>query len=284
MHHRIGRLLLILLSGINLSCQLAPEPVKVIDTSPVTSSIDVEPDSIQTIHVIVALCDNKYQGIVPVPAGIGNGQNPKTNLYWGAGYGVFNFFKKSADWILIRHDKTDRQKMGDSVVLERALFRNRHHPVYLLAEAYDGREIKQAIIDFLAMANGRHERPYPVSDSSALPFGGQSDLVAFIGHNGLMDFDIRTPDPPNTDNTRDAIVLACYSKNYFSNYIRSARAHPVLWSTHLMAPEAYVLHDALREWCKEKPAESIRMAAARAYAKYQRCSLSAAQKLLVAGF
>jgi hypothetical protein len=284
MHHRTGRLLLLLLSGINLSCQSAPEPAKLSETNPAISSIAVKPDSIQTIHVIVALCDNKYQGIVPVPAGIGNGQNPQTNLYWGAGYGVFNFFKKSADWILVRHDKTDRQKMGDSVVLERALFRNRQHPVYLLAEAYDGREIKQAIIDFLAMANGRHERPYPVPDSSALPFGGQSDLVAFIGHNGLMDFDIPTPDPPNTDNTRDAIVLACYSKNYFSNYIRSARARPVLWSTHLMAPEAYVLHDALREWCKEKPAESIRMAAARAYAKYQRCSLSAAQKLLVAGF
>ena len=33
------------------------------------------------IHVFVALCDNKYQGIVPVPKAIGNGQYPANNLY-----------------------------------------------------------------------------------------------------------------------------------------------------------------------------------------------------------
>ena len=37
----------------------------------------------KTIHVLVALCDNKYQKIVPVPQAIGNGQDPKNNLYWG---------------------------------------------------------------------------------------------------------------------------------------------------------------------------------------------------------
>jgi hypothetical protein len=46
------------------------------------------------IHVFVALCDNKYQGIVPVPAKIGNGQDPLNNLYWGAAYGIKSFFKK----------------------------------------------------------------------------------------------------------------------------------------------------------------------------------------------
>jgi len=35
--------------------------------------------------VFVALADNFNQGIVPVSAKLGNGDNPKTNLYWGAG-------------------------------------------------------------------------------------------------------------------------------------------------------------------------------------------------------
>ncbi|MGC6431949.1 MAG: hypothetical protein ACON5F_12965 [Jejuia sp.] len=39
---------------------------------------------VKTIHVYVALCDNINQGIVPVPAKLGNGQDPKNNLYWGA--------------------------------------------------------------------------------------------------------------------------------------------------------------------------------------------------------
>ncbi|WP_176700834.1 hypothetical protein [Gilliamella sp. Fer4-1] len=38
----------------------------------------------KVIHVLVALCDNKYQKIVPVPKAIGNGQDPKSNLYWGS--------------------------------------------------------------------------------------------------------------------------------------------------------------------------------------------------------
>jgi len=39
-------------------------------------------------HVVVALCDNVHQGIVPVPRALGNGQDPSSNLYWGARYGV----------------------------------------------------------------------------------------------------------------------------------------------------------------------------------------------------
>lgn len=31
----------------------------------------------KTIHVYVALCDNVYQGIVPVPKAIGNGDDPR---------------------------------------------------------------------------------------------------------------------------------------------------------------------------------------------------------------
>lgn len=47
----------------------------------------------KTIHVFVALCDNANQGIVPVPESLGNGQDPKSNLYWGAIYGLKSYFK-----------------------------------------------------------------------------------------------------------------------------------------------------------------------------------------------
>jgi len=35
----------------------------------------------KTIHVFVALCDNEFQGIVPVPESLGNGKKYQTNLY-----------------------------------------------------------------------------------------------------------------------------------------------------------------------------------------------------------
>jgi hypothetical protein len=47
----------------------------------------------RVVHAFVALCDNKHQGIVPVPAILGNDDDPKNNLYWGAMYGVKTFFK-----------------------------------------------------------------------------------------------------------------------------------------------------------------------------------------------
>jgi len=57
-----------------------------------------EPRSFQVSHIFVALCDNKYQGIVPVPAFLGNGQDGKENLYWGAASGVRSWFTAKKGW------------------------------------------------------------------------------------------------------------------------------------------------------------------------------------------
>jgi len=54
------------------------------------------------VHVLVALCDNLHQGIVPVPARLGNGEDLQNNLYWGAAYGVKAFFThKDSGWQLL---------------------------------------------------------------------------------------------------------------------------------------------------------------------------------------
>ncbi len=50
-----------------------------------------------------------------------------------------------------------------------------------------------------------------------------------------------------------------------------------------MAPEAYILHDALEGHLSGETDEQVRTRAAKAYAKYQRISLRAAKKLLVTG-
>jgi hypothetical protein len=34
-----------------------------------------------SVHVLVALCDNEHQGIVPVPKKLGNGSDIAGNLY-----------------------------------------------------------------------------------------------------------------------------------------------------------------------------------------------------------
>jgi len=47
---------------------------------------------------------------------------------------------------------------------------------------------------------------------------------------------------------RKVIILACASRNYFSNALRTSGAYPLLWITNLMAPEAYTLKSALDGW------------------------------------
>jgi hypothetical protein len=235
----------------------------------------------RVVHVFVALCDNVNQGIVPVPARIGNGDDPGNNLYWGAAFGIRNYFEKSADWKLIATSVSPRE-----AILERCIFKHRTREVYIVADAYKGSKIKRATMDFLSAASGGSKEELAVGGPGALTLkiGGSANLVAYIGHNGLMDFKLPRH-PRNTgDGERDAIILACISKSYFGAPLREAGANPLLWTSGLMAPEAYTLKSALDGWILNETAEAIRTRAAKAYNQYQRCGLKAARNLLVTGW
>ena len=130
----------------------------------------------KTIHVFVALCDNKHQGIVPVPETLGNGKDPNRNLYWGAAYGVKSYFSnKTSDWSLIKTLKPE-----DPNILERLVYKHATKEAYILADAYDGEKIKTCIENFLKTSNG--QLPINIShNSKTLKFGGQAELVAYVG-------------------------------------------------------------------------------------------------------
>lgn len=234
---------------------------------------------VKTIHVFVALCDNEHQGIVRVPEKIGNGKDPFHNLYWGAGYGVKNYFhKKSGDWKLVELIKNPK-----SGILERILFKHVRENVYLLADAYDGELIKTTTEDFLKASAGDFETAISVNKVE-LQFGGRSDLLVYIGHDGLMDFDVDMKLSPKDEAKREVVILACYSKDYFSPHIKAAGAQPLLWTTGLMAPEAYTLEWALDGWVMGESNQQIRERAAKAYSHYQKCSLKASRYLLRTGW
>ncbi len=237
---------------------------------------------LRTVHVFVALADNQSQGIVPVPAKLGNGEDPERNLYWGSAYGVKTFFTRSADW-----ERVTCGGKPKAEILERCVFKHRTTNVYLVADAYRGREVRQAILDFLSAAAG--DNPEMVSLPTAygalkLPTRGGANLVAYIGHDGLMDFQLVQFPRKKNETHRDAVVLACASKQFFSEAVRASGAHPLLWTTGLMAPEAYTLKSALDGWIAGENNEQIRDRAAGAYDKYQKCGLHAAHRLLVSGW
>ena len=232
----------------------------------------------RVVHVFVALADNEHQGIIPVSPALGNGEDAAHNLYWGAAYGVRTFFRKSDDW---KEVLAVKKPYGS--ILERSVFQHRTQNAVLVADAYEGNEIRKALTDFFRTAAGIDVH---AGEPKACTVGGvvwcppeDADLVAYVGHDGLMDFDLPLEFPNQKGASRSAIMLACASKSFFKDLLRKTGVQPLLWTTGLMAPEAYTLKAAVDGWILNESSEQIRQRAAAAYSKYQKCSQSATARL-----
>ena len=230
-------------------------------------------DAPRSIHVFVALCDNVHQGIVPVPPALGDGKNPRRNLYWGALYGVKTYFKNAPGWTLLQTIEKPRAH-----ILERCIFKKIDADLFLVADAYNGEQIKETITDFLNSNSNFLKSTLTVRDIK-IGLHANADLLAYIGHNGLMDF----PPPPihlkHARAGKDVIILACKSRPYFERFILSAGSNPLLLTNGLMAPEAYTLKSAIDGWSAHETNESIRLRAVKTYQHYQKTSFKAANKL-----
>jgi len=228
------------------------------------------------VRVFVALADNEHQRIVPVPKVLGNGDDPARNLYWGAAFGVRTYFKNSRDWkeLTVVDNPTP-------IVLQRIVLQHKQSGTYLVADAYRGREIRAAIEDFFQAAAGSGSAiPEMQTLTSHTPdLTVNTDVVAYVGHNGLMDFRLEKSFTGHGSQKRETIVLACASKFYFAGALRPTGAQPLLWTTGLMAPEAYTIKAALDAWIAGESTVEIRHKAAGSYASYQKISVGAAERL-----
>ncbi len=206
------------------------------------------------IHVFVALADNASQGIAPVPAKIGNGDDADENLYWGSSEGFKSIFGRSKSWKLEKAEASPTPQ-----ILDRRSYRHATKDCVLVAEAWRGKNIHQCLEAFFV---NLHDR--------------RSDLTAFIGHNGLMDAPVAVSVLDATVKSTDAIILCCISGSYFKPHLAALQARPVLTTEQLMYPGSFLLRDALEVWLHNGSRPEIRMAAARAYAANQSISVKAA--------
>jgi len=219
----------------------------------------------KNVHIIVVLADNANQGIVPVPETLGDGMTPRTNLYWGALYGVKSYFRRQDAITTIK----SASHTPPENVLEQLDFilQTDSGPVTIHAEAWRGDKMNAAIRNFYQTINSK----------------GGPDLVVFVGHNGLMDSIVSAPingaRRPKLGANKDAMVLACLSDKYFTPIIKDLGATPVLMASGLMAPEAYSLLPAIKAWAEGKSANDIRKSAAAGYAKYQKIPVRNAEWL-----
>ncbi|MCK9620153.1 MAG: hypothetical protein M0R47_06405 [Methylobacter sp.] len=215
------------------------------------------------ISVIVSLVDNLTQGIEPVPAKIGNGDDPRNNLYWGALYGVKTFLSKADGW----RNLGCEQNINDTI-LERCHFAWKDK-LTVTADAYRGSRIDRAMLDFMQQA-------------ATPPDAAAREMVVFIGHDGLMDEQnqpIISRFPKHAGHDKQAVVLACMSDEYFSEYLQAAGSKPVVTTFSFMAPEAYVLEAVARGFANQAGEAEMRNSAGAAYAKYQHISAKAGRSV-----
>ena len=219
-----------------------------------------------------------------MPAALGDGQTPKTNLYWGAAFGIRTFFAKRAGYSIV--SERNRPSAG---VLKKTVFHKQikrsgmKRDLFVVGEAWDGREMERAIDQFLSIAAGQAIRREVLEiNGKTVTFssGGSSSLVVFVGHNGLMDFPLESiPQKIENAKPRSSVVLSCVSKDYFLKPLLQGGSHPLLLTTGLMAPESYTLAAVIKSFVRGESPSEIRNAAAAAYHKYQKCGLRGAQRL-----
>jgi hypothetical protein len=225
----------------------------------------------KVIHVLVALCDNEFQGIVKVSKSLGNGDNTETNLYWGCDGGVRATFRKSPQWKLVKIIKNPKP-----FVLERAVFLHKESNTLLFADGYRGRYIKNTLDDFFALLAGRQiekEEEQIPQLNKMIRAGSNASLVVYVGHNGLMD--VKFDSLPDGRSGKQAIVLCCKSQQYFQSILSNYGVQPVLLTTQLMYPGAMILEEAFEGWIKGETREQIRIRAGETYAKNQKISVKA---------
>jgi len=232
------------------------------------------------VHVMVPLCDNEHQGIVPVNKTLGDGFNPRTNLYWGALYGIKTHFKKLNSWKLL----SEQQKLSESIV-ERVVFYRElpnNAKVYLVADAYRGDKMKACLTDFFKATSGKSSENIIVNEVE-LGIRSNADLLVMNGHNGLMDVDVDYF-LSEDDKVREVGLIGCVTASYFREYLLRSKAFPVLSTNNLMAPEAYVLNGFVEAWATQKSDSQIHASVAQAYHEYQKCGVKGAGRLFRVGW
>jgi hypothetical protein len=259
-----------------------PQPDSILSRQEILANLKnkVENHEPLVIHVLVPLCDNANQGIVPVPERLGNGRDLLSNLYWGALYGVKTHFLRTAKWTVLLDEK-----YTTGAVLERVVFYKKFEngaKVYMIADGYGGDNMSECLHDYFLSLAGYDSTSIKLKDTTIKAYG-QSNLIVFNGHNGLLEV---FPDTSirQTAGNREAMAIACGTNYNFPGYIAYTGAYPLLTTNNLLAPEAYVLEAAINNWAALKDEEEISTAASKAYLKYQDCGKKYADDLFHAGW
>ncbi len=242
------------------------------------------------VTIYVPLCDNQFQGIIPVPPLLGNGDDPKSNLYWGAGGGFYGYFKKNRDYREV-YRRTGNDTILETVVFERTVKPNnfwkdygvqKPYRIYLVGKAYRGRYINKAMLDFVTAVRCDSGEEILLADSTRIGIDGKGRIVGYMGHNGLLD--AKTDFSGITENrthNKGSFVFGCFSVYFFYDLLKGENSEILVLTNNLMCPEAYNLDAVIESLVNGESGDVLLARVARTYDHWQHCGYRGARKLFV---
>jgi hypothetical protein len=230
------------------------------------------PAGYRIIHALVCLCDNEHQNIAKVPEKIGRGRDLGNNLYWGNAEGLAGVFGKAKQWALLGKPAPPA---GQEIILERRAYHHAKHKALLVADAYRGESMRECLATYFGYLAG-NEAVAVAAGERTFPAGGTSDFIAFIGHNGLMDFTLDVPARESAATPKATAAFCCRSLAYFNPLLTELGTKPYCLTKQNMYPGAFLLRDVLEAWLSGETPQGATARAAAAYAANQKISLKAA--------
>jgi hypothetical protein len=230
------------------------------------------------VDVNVPLCDNAITACGN--AKLGDPDTPETNLYWATTPGFGRWFdRRASGWKRVLQTTKDT---GDKDVLDlrayrrtvvaSAAWRKRGVPkrfdMVVVIRAWRGSAIDRALAVYASDISESTARTVTLNDKTEISAGGTAQIVAFVGHNRLMDLDTFKWPSPGKD-TKGTIAIACHTRSYMKEVPAKTRV-PLLMTRDYLFSNAAPLEAAVLAFAAGEGYQQIRTDAATAYAGVQK--------------
>jgi hypothetical protein len=238
--------------------------------------------------IYVALCDNDAQGIVKVRnRRICRGDDPEQNLYWATAGGL-SATLKAAGW-----KRLSVEWFADGDLAVKSLWRKSLTPggalrargirrpieVFVVGLGYRGVRIREAMVDYLEAVN-EDRVTLEVADGRQIRSGGESHVVAYIGHDYFYDISDWAPllSLNRGDSTlqKGTLALSCTGHRLIRPAIRRGNVHIFLLNRTLGFPGAWAAEAAITALAGGADGKAIHRAAAEAFAAGMKTSVGTA--------
>lgn len=227
-------------------------------------------------EVHVPLCDNTI--IACGNDKLGDGDNPDTNLLWSTtpGFGAW-FTRRGGGWKRVLHQRDAQTGNPDLVVVDvhrrtlstPAAWRKRGAPATfeldIVVHGWRGKSIDKALAAYAADVSGGPARTLVLDDKSTIRAGGAAQLVAWVGHNRLMDLDTFAWPKPGAAVT-GTIAIACHTAAYMEREVSSSTRVPLLMTRDLLFANAAPLEATVLAFASGAGYAKMRSDASIAYA------------------